>query len=489
MPNKLLKTNNRPVTLLSSWLHAHGIPCSRGAGAPEDLLVGAAEKQKVVHVTTGAKDPEPRLAEPPGLNLNGAVLCYGNQEQVLEEFWHLLAAVGVQEPLVPFWRGELFCDQERRWAQEETVRRQAQAELTAAHGLACLENRLVDLRRSSTRRGSKQERKLEERVSALALLSPQKVEPVPAYSKAIRGHNGDELVFFRRAYLERSPNLLPEQTRDYENVVGMAAKIYWKRNRLAMETLGYEFKEVLTYAWLWMTSYAANFEVEPRDGDENQKLAFSFLEQNFSRLWKFWHLGQYAKATGRRPGKAANGRTQLVPAGVGAQMDIWALGQAPISYCRRRGTRGGAGAFIVPPEARDIPEGLRLPADAAAGLELEERVSALMLLSPKEVAERTTCSPDGRPSLEERLSALMLVTSEDAPARLRGHDDVFTRLQAVAAAQVGTQEAVVRRLARVTLRHHVFECEVCQHRHVRIECSPQGRGTRTAAAGAHAPRP
>ena len=109
-----MKTNTHPVTLLRSWLRHQNIPFAEGLAPPTDLIVGEDPHRKCVHVTTGPGDTAPRLPEPPGLNLDGAVLCYGSQTRLLEEWWLLLAAVGIQEPLLPFNRGDFFRDKHQR---------------------------------------------------------------------------------------------------------------------------------------------------------------------------------------------------------------------------------------------------------------------------------------------------------------------------------------------------------------------------------------
>jgi hypothetical protein len=347
-----MTTNTHPVTLLRSWLRYQRIPFAEGLAPPVDLIVGEDPNKKCVHVTIGPDDPAPRIQEPPGLNIDGSALCYGNQTRLLEEWWLLLSAVGVQEPLLPFNRGDFFEDKYHR--------------------------------------------------------------------RASRSRDGHELVEFRHNTLERSPNPDAEQMRNYKNVVDMATKIYWKRNRFALKTLGYEYEEILTYAWMWMTSYIANYERLPADGDENKRLSHNFLNQRFDFLWKRRHELQF--------------RMAILP-----QDDVMvALGQEPLPHNFQRGHQGGR--VSLQNTIGDIPEGV---------LFSHER-----LLTPAEEAQAR---------LEERLRSLP-------------HDEALDRLRAAMRA-VEALEKDVRLLARQNLKSHYQTCVLCKGTKVDKWVRGRSRGT------------
>jgi hypothetical protein len=282
---KNFNSNQRAVALLRSWLRNNGIPFAEGLTAPTDLVVGVPPAVKCVHVTMGLKDTKPRLEEPPGLNLDGNLICFGRQSEAIDEFWRLLAAIGIQEPLMPFERGH------------------------------DIDNRRVN-----------------------------------------RERDGEDLIIFRHNTFARAPNPTPDQILVYQNVVGMATKVYWKRNRWLLKRLGFEYDEVLTYAWVWATSYIAHYETPPPEGDTNQKLVHSFLKQRFYELW-------------------VRMRRQLTELNRPAEDIAIALGKPFISVGGVKKKSGQVSALGVSGDY--MHEGLQMPASVEADLELEERLAKL----------------------------------------------------------------------------------------------------------------
>jgi hypothetical protein len=104
-------------------------------------------------------------------------------------------------------------------------------------------------------------------------------------TKPRHGHGFEDLVVFRHNTFRRAPDLTADKIREYENVVGMAAKMFYTRNRVFLMKLGHEFGDLMTYSWLWATNYVAHFEL-PCSGNDNQKLMLAYLKQRFIDLRK-----------------------------------------------------------------------------------------------------------------------------------------------------------------------------------------------------------
>jgi hypothetical protein len=224
-PEVFLQNNAHALALLRSWLRYQRVPFSEGLQPPTDLIVGVPPDQKLVHVTIGRGDPGPKLP-PPGLNLDGGIICYGEVDQVLEEYWGLLQSVGIHEPLMPFDRGGIM-------------------EVDEATGkLKAIQGRKVSRRR-----------------------------------------DGEELILFRHNAFSRSPNPHPEHLALYKDTMTTATKVFWRQNSWLMKRLGYEYDEAMTYAVVWATTYIAHYEVPPPEGEVNQKLLHAFLKQRFYELW------------------------------------------------------------------------------------------------------------------------------------------------------------------------------------------------------------
>jgi hypothetical protein len=398
-----LSDNAQPLALLRSWLHHHNITFSEGLQPPTDLLVG--DPPMCVHVTTGRADAAERL-EPPGVNVDGFVIYYGGPEDTAKEFRRFLRAVGVGADLRPFDRG-------------------------------------VPSRGDSP--------------DGLSL---------PIEGKVKRQRDGEELILFRHDRFRRAPNPTAEQVSCYENVVGMAAKVYWKRNRYLLQKLHFEYEEALSYAWVWATTYIAHFELPAASGrgsaaeaarrDENQKLMHAFLQQHFWELWRRQerHLRALSMFVGNGAaldkGEAVDRRMDIAKALHGVRVDnVTGI---------RRGRGGGSSRFI---DGVSVQEAMAIYLDIGGSAAEADG----LIYTERELEKRLN-----RERLEERLLELP-------------HDEMVRTLTAVTRAETAV-DIDARRVAMGQLRTHKRKCVRCRQASV-VEVHEQPAGV-DALRGAEA---
>jgi hypothetical protein len=250
-----------------------------------------------------------------------------------------------------------------------------------------------------------------------------------------RHRDGDDLIAFRHDKFRRAPNPGAEQIAMYENVVGMASKVFCRRNRRALQMLGLEYADALNYAWVWATTYMALYERPHRgDGTQNQKLMYVFLQQQFGELWdknlrqKFMERqAVFSLVSGESNGNDASG---IGNGGILETNDV--------SKTRgtKRGPLGGSGPLLHHSEVEDtIVTHLDLGTDG--------RGSSTLVYSERELERRLH-----KNRLEERLGELP-------------HDEFLARLQAAAEAKTAL-ELDARQMSARYLKEHKRGCRICR---------------------------
>jgi hypothetical protein len=373
-----LSDNAQPLALIRSWLRFHNIPFSEGISPPTDLVVGAAPT--CVHVTTGDDDGAERLQEPPGVNVNGCVIFYGDAKETAREFRRMLRAVGVREPLKPFNRG------------------------TPKEGFF-----------------------------ATSSVHPEGERRKPLQGRVRRHRDGDDLIAFRHDKFRRAPNPNPEQIAMYENVVGMASKVFCRRNRRALQMLGLEYADALDYAWVWATTYMALYERPARgDGTQNQKLMYVFLQQQFGELWdkslrrKF--LERQSMFSLLSGDACIGGETR--------EYGILETNDASKMRGTKKGSQGGSAPLF---HHSDIEDTIVTYLD----LGTKGRGSSTLVYTERELERRVH-----KDRLEELLRELP-------------HDEFLARLQAASDAKVSL-ELDARQTSMRYLKEHKRGCRICR---------------------------
>lgn len=297
---------------------------------------------------------------------------------------------------------------------------------------------------------------IEERLVPFKRGTPTQGDGQPLKGRVKRKRDGEDLILFRHDKLRRAPNPTSEQMATYENVVGMAAKVYWRRNRWMLEKMHMEFEELLSYAWVWATIYMAHYELPNPSGDENQRLMHSFLQQQFHELRRYQRrrhedlfveraFASHGGVEWRDP-NGGQGRHQLFKA------DLERAFGFPSASGFRRGSGGGNGVMWDAQLATDevitrmdfretlnkqlIKEGMAM----SVGLDVTNPAD---YFSEREIEREVN-----RAYFEERLGAL-------------SHEQLVQRLDAAARATVAL-DFTTRRAAKFYLQEHRRSCLDCR---------------------------